>query len=487
MGFSEYLQKFMKTNSISMMDLSIETDIDRTVIYRYVKGTRIPSDIDVVVRIADALQMTVSEKGYLLKEYDKLILGEPMVYSYQYIQKLLHNLSQLDDTSNVVDSQWQIKREPKTNDTLIELKSKEEIVTYIMELFRYIAESENTEKILLVMQPIYEEIQQFLPQILKKESVEMEQIICMEQDTNQNYKNLDLLLGVLPICFSFAGYEVFYYYDALKNHINNMTYFPNILIMQDFVVQFDYEMRYGIVVKNHIYVTTVRRHYGLMRKETRRLMVREKNPKLIGDFLMRWDMKNCGIFFEHLCMVFCLDRQILEDSINPIQGKKEFIDVLLETRGEWKKEKFIKSKYMADDIVSYGSRKGLKEFMDTGYIKEFPKALYRPLSYEERMLVLERMIILVKEKRIRYYFLSDKVELPEGIQFCWDECKKRIALSRIMEDEILRVVIEEQSIYKTFRMYLKYLEKKKLIYDEKESLNYLIKIYKSSGKGMPVN
>ena len=55
LGFSEYLQNFMKINSISMVELSKETNIDRTVIYRYVKGTRVPSDINIVIRIADAM------------------------------------------------------------------------------------------------------------------------------------------------------------------------------------------------------------------------------------------------------------------------------------------------------------------------------------------------------------------------------------------------------------------------------------------------
>ncbi len=104
LGFSEYLQNYMKTNSISMVDLSKEVDIDRTVIYRYVKGTRVPSDLNIVIRIADAIQMSVSEKRKLLREYDKLVLGESVVYSYLYIQKLLWNLEKLDIESVSMNS-----------------------------------------------------------------------------------------------------------------------------------------------------------------------------------------------------------------------------------------------------------------------------------------------------------------------------------------------------------------------------------------------
>lgn len=485
MGFSEDLQKFMKTNSISMMDLSVETDIDRTVIYRYVKGTRIPSDVNIVIRIADALQMSVSEKKHLLKEYDKLILGEPMVYSYQYVQNLLHSLNQPNDNFNIVESQWQIKRKLKKNNELIELKSKEEIVTYIIELLRYIAEAEsNTEKLFLVMQPTYEEVQRFLPHILKKKNIEVEQIVCMEQNVNQSYKNLDLFYGVLPMCFSYAKYEVYYYYDVLKNHINNTTYFPNMLLIQDFVVQFDYKMRYGIAVQNSVYAATARKYYDLLRKESRNLMARGKSPEAIGDFLVYWSANNSGVFFEQLYAGFCMDRQILENCVSSVPEKEELINSLLKSKGEWKGEEYITFNQMPINLISYGSRKGMEDFINTGCIKELPATLCRPLNCEERGLVLERMIILAQEKRIRYRLLADKFDLPDGIRFCWDESKKRIVLSRITEKEIFQVVIEEQSIYKTFRMYLKYMEKKNLVYGEKESLKYLTKLYKNFGDGL---
>lgn len=115
-------------------------------------------------------------------------------------------------------------------------------------------------------------------------------------------------------------------------------------------------------------------------------------------------------------------------------------------------------------------------------MKEFPEMLYAPLSMDERILVLERMIILAKGGQVHYRILSDKIELPEKVQICWDSDRKRFALNQITEQEILQVVVEEQSVYRTFQLYLEYLEKKGLVLGESESLACLLKLQKKYGE-----
>ena len=483
LGFSEYLQNFMKTNSISMVELSKETDIDRTVIYRYVKGTRIPSDMDTVARIADAMQMSVSEKKYLLKEYDKLVFGKPMVYSYQYIKKLLRSLERPDRNTVSAKEQWKTVSKIKMDASIIELMTKEEIITYILDLFRYVAETGNaSEKIFLVMQPVYDEIQRFIPQIFGQCDIKLEQIVCMEQNINQSYKNLEAFYGILPLCFLLSEYDVYYYYDSLSNHLNTMTSMPNILIVRDYVVQFDYEMEYGFVLKSDTYAVAMRRQYNKMRKESCSLLVRGNNTEQENDFIKQMDLQNGGCFFEQLCMGICLDRNILDRVISSEFEKEKYIN-LSEDMWENQNEKgFMDTEDTDKEFVSYGSLGSLDKFLKTGRLEEFPEMLYAPLSMDERLLVLERMIDLAKRGQIHYRILSDNIELPEKIQICWDSGRKRFALNQITEKEILQVVVEEQSIYRTFQLYLEYLEKKGLVLGESESLACLVRLQKKYEK-----
>ena len=83
--------------------------------------------------------MSVSEKRKLLREYDKLVLGESVVYSYLYIQKLLWNLEKLDIESVSMNS-WRSVHELKMDASIVELKAKEEIITYLLDFFQFLSE-----------------------------------------------------------------------------------------------------------------------------------------------------------------------------------------------------------------------------------------------------------------------------------------------------------------------------------------------------------
>ncbi len=475
-GFSDYLQNFINLKNITLKDLSEETNIDRTVLYRYVKGKRIPSDKNIVVRMADVVQMSVSEKKHLLEEYDKLILGENIVYSYEYIQRIIHSLERLRKNKLFANNMWNTVSVFKMENMVIELNTKEDIITYILDLFKYIASRKRTEeKILLLMQPGYGDIQRFIPQIFGKCSIEIEQIICMEQNINQSYKNLELFEKILPLCFSLLKYNLYYYYDSVNNHINNMTTMPNIIIVDDYVVQFDYKMKNGVVIKNKIFAKIMSKQYYLLKRETHILLMNNKES-----FFKNIIIENIGkeiniCLHKQLCICNCMSRNILERHIHIPEGKEYFIDKLL---GIYSEKDYMEDGDTDVVFVSYGTVEGMEDFMKSGHIEEFPDNIYSPLSVEERLMVLERMILEIKEGRIICRLISDNIKFADGIIFYLSENKKQFALSCISDKSIMQMVIDEQSIYRTFKMYLEYLEKKGVLYSKEETLRYLENLMK---------
>ncbi len=471
-GFSDYLQNYINLKEITLKDLSEETDIDRTVLYRYVKGKRIPSDKDIVIRVADAAQMSVSEKRCLLAEYDKLVFGENVVYSYEYIKRLANRLGSLNKLA--VRNSWRTVYEFKMEDMVTGLYSKEEIMTYILDLFRFIASQKSkTEKVLLVMQPVYDEIQDFMPDIFAGSHVEIEQIICIEQNIKQNHKNLELFEKILPLCFFLPKYNLYYYYDSLGSHINQMTVMPNIIIANDYVVQFDYNMKNGIVSHNKVYTDIVRQQYYTLKKETRRLFVNRKELFLSQPFMDIMDEPHGICLQKQFCMGNCLGKPVLEKHIYPFKGRDKLIERITGIYGEWNEEKYVNKDNGNVSLVSYGTAGGMEEFMRSGRIKEFPDRYYSPLSAEERMLVLDRMILLSGKGAMQYRLIADETSFSDGIIFYLAEGKKRFSLSKVTEKNIIQIIIDEQSIYRTFKMYLEYLEKKGMLYSGEETVQYL--------------
>lgn len=479
LNFSEQLNEYMKNYSISTVDLAKETGFDRTAIYRYVKGTRIPSDIEVVKKIADALQMPAREKKELIEAYDKLVWGEENVYSWQYIQELMETFYEIEKKESSFQNYWRMSRELQINTDILSLDSKEEIVTCILNFMSYVAEKESCPRIYMVMQPVYEEVQKHILPIFRNSKVKLEQIICMEQRHEKGYENLKIFQKILPVCFGLESSEAFYYYDSLNNHLNEMSGFVNFIIIQDCVIQFDYNMKKGVLIRNPVYYETMCQQYQFMRRQSKRYMSRGSIVEGVGGFANGMDGCNGGSLFSQLCMGYCISGKMYEEHLYPMQNRSDFIEAMIRTHGDWIGKRYISGAGLEQKIVSYGSAKGMEEFMDTGCICEFPSGFYRPFSLKERRLILDRMILLAEAGRIRYHILPEEMKVCSSIQIYWIDKTSSICLNRIREDEVQSMVIEEPSIYRTFRNCMEYLEKKEMILGEEESVKWLKELRKN--------
>lgn len=459
----------MQENDISIVDLSKETGIDRTVVYRYIKGKRIPSDIETVIRIADALQMSVSEKKYLMDEYDKLTLGEPLVHSFQYVQNLFRQLDAYCGTDICSYKMWHSNYDFVMEHSVIALHGKEDICLFIQDLLRYVAgQQESCLELRMIMQLVYEDIQSSIIQNFSNHDIAVEQIVCLEQNRKHSHENLKVLQGILNLCFGLENYQVFYYYDSLGRKNNRMIVFPNIIILGDYVVQFDYYMENGVAVCDPVYVEMICQCYEEIKEDTKKLLMQGNDQVKAEKYILSLLHEDMGVVFREMCKGACIGREILLKRLKEFPGKQDLIKQIVNQHGDWNGKVYHVS--MEKHVRSYGSKEEIHKFMETGLINEFPVDLYEPLSMDERILVLHRMIQLAKAKYMIYRFVDDAVYLPKHIQVYWQGKQKLIVINQIQKQSIVQVVVNEPSIYRTFQMYFEYLEKKGLLKGEQESL-----------------
>ncbi len=93
-AFSNLLEEYMRQNDIHISKLSQLSEIDRTVVYRYVKGTRVPSSIGTVNLFSDVLCLTNKERDLLIEAWECEVWGKELVSSYNHIQQMLINLQE---------------------------------------------------------------------------------------------------------------------------------------------------------------------------------------------------------------------------------------------------------------------------------------------------------------------------------------------------------------------------------------------------------
>lgn len=476
-GFSDKLEQCMKECGINAAELAQELGVDRTTIFRYMKGKREPKDAKIVKGIADALHMTLQDRKQFMEEYDNLILGEQVVKGYQYVERLFKHLG--NEKQEHRNTFWDIKKQAEVN--FFCLNSRREIEMCVLALFWALEQREEEVVLQILMQPEYEEIQNALSDIFGKQKVEnirIEQIICLEQQVQKSYENLERFQQVLPLCFSDISYEARYYYDSVKNHINEMSWTPNVILAGNCAVQFDYDMSQGIFVCNEKYAGAIRSQYEHFRGRSLPLVIKGSGVKEIMPFyeelLTRTENRTVAVTFTEPCIGSCISREICEAYLMSFLEKEQLIAQLEHFYGKWKGTEYLPPEEENEvKVESYFCMKGIRRFMETGIMREFPESYYHPAPMKLRRLILARMIKLLKSGRGLYRLLPEEVSLPENISFYWGADEKQLCINCIKPEDILQIKIGEPGICQVFRQWLEYMDKKGMMLSVEETLDAL--------------
>lgn len=90
--FSNKLKKYVEQKNMPVYALAKGCDIDRSVMYKIVHGTRGTSSKQVVERIARVLELTPHEKNQLLEAWRITAVGEHIYFERKIITEFIENL-----------------------------------------------------------------------------------------------------------------------------------------------------------------------------------------------------------------------------------------------------------------------------------------------------------------------------------------------------------------------------------------------------------
>ncbi len=87
--FSAELTAIMSTREISLAEVIRDTGVSRTAFFKYKSGSRLPSDIKTVERLADVLYLNYDEKKQFMEAYLIDQIGEYKYRGMMAVEKLL--------------------------------------------------------------------------------------------------------------------------------------------------------------------------------------------------------------------------------------------------------------------------------------------------------------------------------------------------------------------------------------------------------------
>lgn len=469
-GFSDYLDFYMDENSVTSAELSKETSIDRTTVFRYRKGTRVPTDEQTVARLADGLRMSVPEKEKLFEEYDRLTIGELTVNSFLYIKKLLKDLKDVKQTTLTMSTHADHSLREYCQNPVMEIRSQNDILTYLSALFDFAKEAD--EAVSLVMQPIYESVHRLILSSFRGSEVQIEQIICLEQSLSRSYQNLETFQTILPLCFELLNYHVQYYYDFLSHHINPMSWMPNIVIVGDYVLQFNHEMDRGVLLHDGQYAEIMKSEYHKMKSNSSHFLASDTDQMFVMDAYNKLKSETAASLFVEPCLGMGISSDIYEQYLYPFPKKELFIREMVQKNGDWEDMDYVLPDTQ-QNFKSFCKKESIRTFMETGRIHEFPDGFYETLPMDVRKTVLKRVIRLVREGRLSYYFLPEEFLLPEQIYFYWIFEQKKVCINQVMGHGVSQIVVQEPGICRAFQSFYEYMEQKNMLTSKEEVLRVL--------------
>ena len=475
MGFSEYLSTYLKDNKISVTKLAKTLDVERTTIYRYINGERVPKDVESVDQIAKALCMKNDERSKLFKEYDKAVLGDDVVNSYIYLKDLLNGLNNAVDIPpihfSIIPNDEPKHYEYDTNFTPI--YSTGAIKSFVGKMLREVLASKKTNRyVKTIMHPTNKDINGLLIPFLGGTDIRLEQIVCFEKMFEKCYVNLEILKNVIPLSFSLKNYNAFYHYDNLESHYNSMSILPNLIVTNSEALMFDHEGQSGFYSSNPKVVKYFSDMFDKNSQTCFTLLEKGNDTNDVRTMNQALTSTNPGTLFNSPCLAPCLDYSIMKKRICNFPQKNKLIDSLIYQYGDWNGSEHIGNKYV-DFFTSFCTKNGFRYFVETGRVGEFPEFFYEPFTVEERINVLKRSIIMIKDKHCEYIIAKDGIALPDKIQLYYNKDEKTVAFRQISKNKLLQISVNEISVFNTVVNYIEYLKMKNLILSEKEAVDFI--------------
>ena len=473
MNFSEYLNNYLIENNLSSAQAAKKIGIDRTIFYRYTTGKRTPQSEEQVEEIANRLYMSAEEKKELIEKYDRAVLGDEIVSSFHYVNRLMKTLSNADtfncqkSFSFLEGSGNKYRGVPEKSSYIA---SPQAIVECANLIFQGEKVSDKQSGIKMIMQPTYNTIENMLTPLFSELETKIEQIICLEKTIEKSYVNLDIIENLLTPAFCLNNFRVYYHYDILKSHLSTASLLPNMILSDNCALLFDYEMQNGYITQDKEMIIYLKKQFDLLKSKCSSFIENDSYANIVQENSMVIEAARIETLFNQPCIVPCLGRKLLDKYIVNFPMKKQLIDTLIATHGDWDGMKHLPPESYA---ACYCTEEGILEIFKTGRIAEFPEKFYLPFTKEGKIAILDRMLYLHKNNLHNYVIFKSGANLPDTIQIYCNPKHHTVTLRYTSDDHLMQINIAEISLYNSIMHYLEYINKKGLSKSLQETTDLL--------------
>lgn len=474
--FCELMKEYISKGRISVKKLAADMGIDRTLLQKYIAGSRKPKNRREVDQIALCMMLSPAEQDRLVTAYFQGIYGRKSYESFQQIKRFLEGNIDLktEEQKCSVPGKEPLAEEFELQENCRVFYGKMQVADALTGMFNrgYVPIFGEGVKpnVRIIMQPDQKELMVSLLRLCGNISAQVEHIICLDRDKEDN-DNFSLITPVLSMLFCNDKYQIRYYYEDTDSHINEMSLFSTMILLEEYAFLCNRQGDECIVYHQKECVEFLQRRYDDIAARTTELNIKRKTTVQIEETarkLRATGNKNCWFGWTP-CMTFGLTREIYESHLLlPEPDKTYLIDAQMRD---------IQIMMEAKPYVDCCAEEGLRYFMETGDLPEYPEYFYRKPERRTRIEVLENLVKTVESDRVRVY-ISNPAKLNMVKYFSLTvNAEGKVEISRAGVYGYEEVYLEKEfSICRSIYQFEEFAREDGWFYDAETSLGILRKV-----------
>ena len=385
MYVSQLLSEYIKTKKINIKKCAEYFQIDRSTLYKIIRGERKIPSRDFIQQISQYLYLTNDEKKELLNAYEIDRIGEFRYYCRQHVSSFLKEATLLDNRSFTT---------PDTLDSILKTGhyTNKYDVEYLLYELSLLESKEKKPHIRIFGQPTHA---LYLLRIVSSH-IPITHLFCLnntnELTKDNQFYNLTVLTNIMPLIFNNDHYSPYYYYNEINAINNHLCFFPNMILTHKYLLIYTTDHSSGILYERGDTYDAYEELFNQYLKETKCLITNEDHRSdMIEDFNYILYAPSIGALYQ-------------EDDPFPVSLKdNDFIESF--KRHSIHLKQYLKSN--TDHLSGLYTLQGLRHFVDTGYTTDFPQQFYHPLTIIDRIKILRRL------KNFMNSYSLQLVDIPE--------------------------------------------------------------------------
>ncbi len=476
--FAALVSFFLQKRSLNVIAMSKYCDLDRSTMYKIVKGTRTPASFETIKKMAEYLQLTLSEKEQFFETFRITSLGKD-VYNRR---KAIHDFLSVSMLSGFQGAPVKmIETEDDGNqDKVVCLSGRRALEQAISDELLREAVSGKGEVCILTNESEVLPIRYLISLLKEYPDLQIGHITGLSTigDGSGGSTNLKKLREIIIACASGKKYRPHYYYDPTAGDDGEgLPYVTNYVITSKTLIGYRNDYSGGICITDPDYIAVKKEEFNNL-QENCSPVFRSANT-VTGTFSEMMDVihgfleKNYEVVYQMApCLFNVIPAEMLEKyMIHDIPDRESVLQFIVEY------QKFNSRLISKGNIIFFHSLDGYRDFLETGRFCDIPEMLYPPLEMADRIQILKRYIRSMDRLNLKILKVPNGSVKDGLIVILFD---KSVDLEfKTPEGDIARLSMTEPGYMEGFRDYFESLAKDDdLFYTPEEVRRHLMNLVK---------